>query len=199
MKSYMKYLISLLFLIGVIVVIVLLFNLIRNIFTSDSPEQQQTGKTRSYDLIGAGKSGQPVRYTVQGAVVGNEEHRSISITVDARTRKLEVLQSYNNQVIKSQETPNTQEAYNAFIAAINGAGFTSNVRPEGRGDEAQSCPLGRKYIFEAAPGTSNSFRTWSTSCGKKQGTFTGNQSTIQTLFQDQIPNYSQLVSGVQLN
>ena len=198
MNEYRRYAIAVLFLIGAIILIVLGFNLIRNLFKEDeAPRPEQTVKT--INLLDAGRSGKPVQFTIRGSIVGDEEHRSIRITVDGSQRKAEVLQGYNDQVIKTQESTNTPQAYEAFVAAINGGGFTSNVNAQGRGDEAQSCPLGRRLNYEVAPGTEDSFRIWSTSCGRNQGTFTGNSNLIQTLFQRQIPEYNVFVAGIKLS
>lgn len=198
MKEYRRYAMGIAFLIAAIVVIILIFNLIKALVTSDPPAEQQAQTNKKVELLKAPEKGQTVQYTVTGPVIAKEDQRSIRIKVSKDSRVVEVLQSYNAAVVKSQNLPNTKESFDAFIAALNGAGFASSVGPEGRGDEAQSCPLGRKFAFEIAPGMSESFRSWSNSCGNKQGTFTGNQTTVQTLFQKQIPNYGQYVADVRI-
>ena len=197
MREYGRYAIGILFLIGAIVLIVVGFNLIRNLFKNDTARQQEE-TAKVVNLLDAGRSGKDVRYTINGSVVGEEDRRSIRFTVDSNSRRVEVIEGYNNQVLKEQELPNTLQAYEAFTAALNGAGFTSAVDGKGRGDEAQSCPLGRRFSYEVAPGTRDAFRTWSTSCSRKTGTFTGNSSMIQTLFQQQIPDYTDFALGVKL-
>lgn len=167
MKDYARYGITVLFLVLAVVVIVVGFNLIRNLFTSDSPAEKQTGTSQKIDLLGAPDNNKAVQYTVAGPVVAVEEQRSVRITVSRDNRTVEVLQGYENQVVKSQQLPNTYEAYDSFIKAINGAGFTNTLPAEGRGDEAQDCPLGRKFAYEIAPLTDSSFRSWSNTCGKK--------------------------------
>lgn len=197
MQVVRRYGFGVLLLIIAIVLIVVGFNFVRGLFRND-PARQQEETAKRVNLLDAANSNRTVRYTINGSIVGNEEHRVIRITVDGSTRRAEVIQGYSSQVIKSQETPNTPEAYRAFIAAINGAGFTNTVAPQGRGDEAQSCPLGRKYAYELDPGAQGAFRTWNTSCSRSQGTFTGNTQLIQTLFQKQVPEYGKFTYGVQL-
>lgn len=199
MRNYARYAFGVMLLVIAIIFIVVLFNLVRNILAGGEQDRQQPQNSQKVDLLAVPSKDQAVQYSVSGPVVGREEHRSIRIKIDRDTRTFEVLRGYGNEVIKSQETPNTLEAYEAFIAALNGAGFTNSVAPEGRGQELQSCPLGRIYSYEIEPGTRDSFRTWSNSCSsKKEGTFTGNNKVIQTLFQRQIPNYNKLTSDVRL-
>lgn len=196
MKDFSRYAIGVVLLVLAIVLIVVGFNFIRNIFNGDDSQQQTVKKV---DLLTVPQKDQTVQYTIDGQIVGSEEHRIIRIKIDRDFRTIEVVQGYGNNIIKSQETPNTLEAYEAFIAAINGEGFVASVPPEGRGEEAESCPLGRRFIYEVAPGTSDSFRTWSNSCGRKEGTFAGDASAIRTLFQRQIPDYDKYVSDVRLS
>lgn len=199
MKDYARYATSVLFFIGVIILVIIGFNLIRNILKDDSPPAQQGETRRNVNLPEEAKSGKAVRYTIKGSVVGNEEYRSVRITVDRDNRLIEAIQGYDGQVLKSQQTPNTPQAYDAFIAAINGAGFTRRVDGENRGDEAQTCPLGRKFNYEVAPGTSDAFRTWSASCGNRQGTFGGNHGTIETLFRRQIPQHNDFMRDIRFS
>lgn len=197
MRDFRRYAIGVMLLIAVIVLIVVGFNFVRNLFKNE-PAQQQQETAKRVNLLDAANTGKAVRYTTIGTVVGNEEHRDIRITVDGSTRRIEVIQGYSGQVIKEQEAPNTPEAYRAFVAALNGSGFTSTLAPQGRGDEAQSCALGQKYNYELDPGVQGAFRSWSTSCGRNSGTFSGNARQIQALFQKQVPSYTQFVSGVNL-
>lgn len=198
LKKYSNYIIGAVLLIFAIILIIIGFNLVRSVFGGDTPAEQQTTAVKKVDLLAAPTANQAIQYTVHGPVVGNEDRRGVRITIDRTIRKVEVLQGYNDVVIKTQQTPNTQEAYQALVVALNGAGFVSNVAPEGRGDEAQSCPLGQKFSYELAPG-SNTFRSWSNSCSSKQGTFSGNRSLIETLMQKQIPDYNEFITDVKLS
>lgn len=200
MDKYFRYALGVVFGIVVIALLIFGFNLIRNILTPDDPQQESTQeqKKEKNDLLGAPAANKAVRYTVKGPIVGNEQHRSIRITIDRNTRTVDVLEGYEARVIKTQSTSNTQDAYQAFAEALNGVGFTKAFDAQGRGSEDQLCPLGQRYSFELAPGMSDSFRTWSNSCTANQGTFAGNRGVVQTLFQRQIPNYGQFISGIQL-
>ncbi len=206
MKDYIRYAIGVGMLILAIVVMVVLFNIIRNTINDGGDKPQESSQNQSkvvdgkkVDLLAAPTSNQSVRFTTRGAVYGNERHFSIRITVDRNTRLVEVVQGYDQTVVKSQSSPNTQDSYKAFVEALNGAGFTKSVDAEGRGAETQTCPLGYIYSFEVAPGTNSSFRTWSNSCKKAEGTSQANRDIVQQLFQRQIPDYDKFVQGVRLS
>jgi hypothetical protein len=66
-------------------------------------------------------------------------------------------------------------------------------------DERGQCPLGFRYILDLNDGSDDLSRLWASSCGSKVGTSGGSITTLQALFQAQIPNYSQLVSQVSLS
>jgi hypothetical protein len=200
MKSYGRYAASVLFAIAVIILVVIGFNLIRNIIRDEPPANQgEQQTTRDVNLVEEGRAGKPVRYTIIGGVVGNEEHRNVRITVEPGSRLAEIIQGYDGQVVSSQRTPNTRQAYDAFISALAGAGF---VRLAERGSsliEAETCPLGQRFNYEVAPGMSGAFYSWSASCGARQGTFGGNHQTVDTLFKRQIPDYGNFTQDVRFN
>lgn len=199
MKDARRYIVGVLLIIIAIMLIVLGFRAIANVFSNDDPEPvKQTSSSKKVDLLAAPGGNKAVQYTVRGPIVGNEQHQSIRITINRDDRRIEVLEGYNDNVIKSQTTKNTQEAYQAFIEAIYGAGFTNEVNGKDRGVEGQVCPLGRNFSFEVDPGRSGSFYSWSTSCSNKFGTFAGKRGTIDTLFRQQIPGYNNFVSGVRV-
>ena len=62
-------------------------------------------------------------------------------------------------------------------------------------DSRGVCPLGQQYIFESINGSSDLQHTWATSCGG-QGTFGGKTSTVITLFEKQIPDFTSRTSSV---
>lgn len=198
MRNYIRYAVGVLFLIGIILLIILGFNIIRGIFSTDEvPEQGQVQP--EVNLSEAAAANHAVQYTIIGSTVAREEHHSIRITVDNDSRRIDVLEGYEGQTIKSRELGNTTQAYEAFLAALNGAGYTNKLDPEGRGEEARSCPLGLRYSYEVNPGGQQQFRTWSVSCTRDLGTFAGNAELVRTLFKAQIPDYQKFVAGIRVN
>lgn len=197
-RSYVRYALGVLLLIGAIILMIVLFNVIRNSFrqTDTSPAIQAPNEKV---LNESASKGLPVQFTVRGIVNAQETHRSIRITVDRSTRTIDVLEGYNGKVIKTQTFPNTTEAYNSFIDSLEGAGFAKRAVGDNRGVEGVTCPLGLLYTYEIDPGVNPAvLRTWSTSCSSNQGSFTGNRIQVQTLFQRQIPDYNGFTSGITL-
>lgn len=201
MKEYLRYAALVISILLVIIVLVLGFKLIKSSLNKKDAPKQSTAitSTKEAGLLEAGQAGKPVQYTIRGVIKGNEEYHSIRFTIDGTVRRIEILEGYSDTVIKTQETENTSDAYNSFVAALNGAGFSRAVDAKGRGDEKQSCPLGRRYDYRIDPSASDGFHTWNTSCGKKYGTFSGNGTLVRRLFQLQIPNYDQFVRGTDLS
>lgn len=141
-----------------------------------------------------------VSLTTDGIVNGDELHRSIRITVSANQRELDVLQGYNPQIITSKSFINNQEAYTVFLKAIGNSGFALKIKnSKAPADERGQCPLGFRYIFNLNDGSDDISRLWSSSCGTAVGNFGGQTSTLLTLFQYQIPDYSTLTSQVNLS
>ena len=138
-----------------------------------------------------------VSYLIQGEMNGNEEHRAIRITVSKDSRLIEILGGYNYIPINTKYYKNTAEAYGPFLASLQVAGFSKEKNnpkisnPEGR------CPLGNKYFFSSTGIPSIPNNLWAANCSS-MGTFGGNLSTVQQLFQNQIPDYSKITSGVTL-
>jgi hypothetical protein len=184
------------YVIGVIAVVLVTILAVVLIIGRDSPGQQknQTGK-QAVSLYEQAKDGGTVAYKTEGKVVGDEDHYAVRITVSSNTRKVEILRGYNETVEKSQTFTNTQTGYEEFLKAIELAGFSRkrSYTPE---DERGVCPLGQRYTYEFEKSGEDSLKTWSTSCGAKQGTFGGVASTIRQLFQNQVPEYNQFVKGV---
>ena len=196
MQKFGRYIIGVLFLIVAIVVLVFIFNIFRSIFSNGDEEQSKPNG--AFNLSEASDQGKSLRYTVRGQINGREEHRLIRITVTPENRKLEILQGYDQEVLSSQEFQNNRSAYDAFAEALNGAGFTARGPITGGIPQDQACPLGRHFIYEVAPGEQNSFHSWNTTCGKKNGNFRGKDKDIRTLFEIQIPDYDTLIQDVRL-
>jgi len=147
-----------------------------------------------------------VSYLVVGQINSNEAHRAIRITVSNNSRLVEVLSGYQYIPINSKSYDNTIEAFKPFLASLQVAGFTvkkTNPRitnPEG------ICPFGNRYFFTSTGIPEIPDNLWSTSCssisvfggGSSAGTFDGNVNTVQTLFQNQIPDYNTITQNVQL-
>jgi hypothetical protein len=141
-----------------------------------------------------------VTFTQDGIINGDELHRAIRITISNTSRTLDVLQGYNPQIIQSKSFANNQVAYDVFLRAINYQGFLLNTKDsKAVTDERGLCPLGFRYILDLNQDGDDLSRLWASSCGSKVGDAAGTISTLQELFEDQIPNYETLVNQVNLS
>ncbi len=189
-----RYILALVILAVVIVGIIIL---VISLLSNDGPRTtQEPVKTtdRAKELT---KDTSSVSFTTYGRVVGEEERRAIRMVVSSSERRIEILQGYDEDIVKSESFPNKQSAYDAFLVALNSAGF-DNYDKDNKTDDRSQCATGRRYVYEAKFNNNESLRSWSTSCSTKISSFKGSRSLVQTLFQNQIPDYSKVVSGVRL-
>lgn len=149
------------------------------------------------NLLDHDKSDSAVKVTTQGRLVGEEQRRSVRITVTQSQRTIDVIQGYEGNVIKSETFSNTPAAYSTFIRALNTSGFT-RYRKGANTDERGSCPQENRYIYEINKGGQQIQRLWSSSCGSADGSFAGSGSRVRDLFQHQIPEYDKFTSDVHL-
>jgi hypothetical protein len=177
---------------GVIVVFVLAIILITG-NSSTQPAQTGAKKIALADYIDRDSA---LVFTQQGKIVGDQDYRSVRISINRIDRRVDVMQGYDNVVIKSQTFANTSAGYNTFVKALDLAGYTRQ-RTSKFNNEVGVCPLGNRFIYQLTVDGKDVQRTWSTSCGL-QGTFGGNIVTVHSLFRSQIPGYNSFVSGVSL-
>lgn len=137
-----------------------------------------------------------VSFTIQGKVVGDDDYRSIRITVTSSTRTLDILKGYEQTAVSTAQFSNNPKAYDIFLRALEIAGYTKTKNSR-YATEQGVCPLGNRYIYGVQSGTESVQRSWSATCSGF-GSYNGNPSLTRQLFQSQITDYSKLVSGVQL-
>ena len=174
-----------------------IFLLVRLISGGNDNQPKQPKTTQVQKVNKLSSDGQSVSYTVYGRLVGEEDRRALRITITGSERKLEVLQGYDESVLKSDSFSNKSSAFNEFLSALENAGFTRRdtvIKTDDRG----LCPLGNRYVFETQFNDNSKIRTFSTSCSAKNVSFKGERSTIDTIFKAQIPNYSGLTTNISL-
>lgn len=137
-----------------------------------------------------------VVYTIEGNVRGNNMYRAVRTTVSREYRLIEVIEGYQNNVIRSQKEANNSEAYATFLAAIEGKGFGAKRNTKNTNDEGV-CPLGLKFIYEIYDGNKQTQRLWSTNCGG-QGTSNANNTILRVLFDRQITNREKFTYNIAL-
>ncbi len=133
-------------------------------------------------------------YTVEGNVRGNNMYRAVRTTVTREYRLIEVIEGYQNNVIKSQKEANNQEAYATFLAAIESKGY-GKERKTKKADDEGACPLGQKFVYEIYDGQKQVQRFWATTCGS-QGTSGANNPVVRILFDRQITNRDRFMFNI---
>jgi hypothetical protein len=175
--------------IGMIIVIVVAFLLLFG--------GRGTDEVREPLMVEYSQRPAEVIYTARGRIVGDEEFRSVRITVNRSERIMEVLYGYQEDREVYQTYPNNAEAYTTFMLALGQSGY-GNERNVDNDDERGVCPLGRRFVYELVDGGDQILRSWSTSCSSRSGSFAGNANQVRKLFEAQIPDYRDLTRGVRL-
>lgn len=185
----MRYFVGLLLGIGLIV---LTFILIFKAFSGGNTPKEQSINLNDYATTNA-----IVRLTIEGQINSDQIHNRVRISVSKDTVLYEQIQGYEGKLIQDKTYPNNTQAYGTFLRALDLAGFDKGNK-NFDDDERGYCPSGRRYIYEAIDGGDTVLRWWSTSCGKSVGNFLGSSSTVQSLFQRQVPDYNKLTNKVRL-
>lgn len=136
-----------------------------------------------------------VEFVQYGEVTANEERRTLKIRVSETERVIQILDGYQEMVQKSQSYSNNRAAYESFMKALDFAGFTRKKVVDA-GVNEDSCPTGIKYIYKLNNDSQEVSNLWNNSCAPLNGTLGNNGSLIRSLFQKQIPDYSDVVQGV---
>jgi len=151
----------------------------------------------SINLVDYADTGSTVVYTQYGPLISEEQRVGIRISVSRDQRKLEILQGYNEKVVKEQTLTNNQAAYDEFIHALKIAGYDKSKKAK-YSDNRGVCPLGDKFTYKLMDNSKELLSLWSTSCGKGDGNFGGESTLIKTLFEKQIPKFDTITEQVTL-
>lgn len=183
------------YILGVLAVIIILITGIYLIIDNDpAPEQAAEEQVVLADYA---DSGATLEYFESGDIVAPEEHRAVRVTVSRNQRELEVISGYDGNVINRKTFPNTPEAFEAFVYALDQAGF-ANQRDTQLDTEKGVCPNGSRTVYTLRENSDEVLRLWSSSCSRNDGSFAGDRSLVEDLFEDQIPEFRQLTRGIGL-
>lgn len=169
-----------------------LFSIASNIFDTFSGDGAVT-QVNDYNV----SSTATARLIVDGPVVAASEHRSYEIAVSENVVSMTVYSGYGRNAIAEESYRNTDDAFTVFLSALEYEGVTDrqrNTTEEMDFEEEGVCPRGRRYIVEL----DSSIRRWSTSCRDGDGTAGFAMRDIRRLFEDQIPDFRDLVRGTGL-
>lgn len=181
-----RYLVGLFSLVILIVVIFIL--ILRG--PSSSPVQQ-------LNLFNDSNADIAVQLTIDSPVSASSTHHDIIVNVDSNQATLTITNGYQGKVDFSQSYPMSGKAFAAFLDSLQLNGFTVGNHASSLSNDQGHCALGDRYIYEVINGGGQKLqRYWYTSCDT--GTFGGNASVIQQLFDAQIPDYANQTSDINL-
>lgn len=184
----MRYFIAFLVTLGLI--IFLIFLLFRG---GGTPRNAVTPRT----LTSYASTNSDVSMTIDGPVVADQNYAQVNIVVNASQVTFQQIQGYQGTVVNQQTFANNANAYNVFLHALLHAGFSQGRNSKALSDERGICATGQVYIFELHNDGNQLQRYWATSCGGTK-TYLGSLSLTITLFQAQVPGYTDLTQNVQL-
>jgi hypothetical protein len=185
-----QFIIFLAFVVGFMLILMLTFG--RRSGTNNSGDSKKENKV--FELRDYDKKDAEIVATFDGPINGDDEHRSVRVTVTRQARTLEVIQGYQGKVIKTQSYPNNEDAYYDFVHALARTNF-GKKRHTNAESEVGACATGRRFVYEVLDENRDSVsRTWAGSCMK--GTSFADTDPVNNLFRRQITDYGKLVSGV---
>lgn len=185
----MRYFIGFLVTVGLIItLIILLFN-----GGGGKHEVSNTQKT----LTSYANTDAEVSMTLAGPIVASSNYQQIQITVGRDNVTYQQYSGYDGQVVNTQIFANTENSYDAFLHALQHAGFTRGDSNPDLKDDVGYCSTGQRYIFKMNQDGDQLQRYWATSCGGTK-TYLGALNLTLTLFQAQVPNYNELISTTNL-
>ena len=160
---------------GVLAIIVIAFVAIL-LIVRQGPSSTSTStakkKTTATSLLDYDNSESSVQLTIQGRLTGEDQHQSVRITVTQSKRTVEIINGYEDNIIKSQTFPNTPAAYTNFIQAINNAGYSKSRKAVAE-TEIGICPSGNRYVYQLNKGSEKIQRLWADNCAAGDGNFAG--------------------------
>lgn len=182
----------------VAVAIAALFSLAQSMFGgSNEPvtEQVNVGKQAITDT----KSTSKVRMSVRGPIKGNEDFYSYEITISPGKRNMTTYQGYVGKQVGTKNYDNNRNAYEQFVYALDIAGIMDNQPFTGSDNDLRGiCATGLVYQFDVLSGSNTIQSLWTTTCKSVKGSLGASRSYLSSLFEDQIPDFSQLKSKINL-
>lgn len=183
--------------VGIVLLIIIGAVLVFNIPWGGTSENVVQDIRTSKELVDYADSNVKAQMVTAGEINSQREHRQISVTVGRDSVVATILRGYNGEVLRQRRYANTEASYRAFLSALKTAQFT-NTQTTLNSNWLGACPTGMRYYFSLASSTERVVESWTTSCSRKEGTFSGDFSEVQRLFRNQVPDYSELTRGVDL-
>ena len=176
---------------GIVLVIIVIFLIIRAIFSSGSAAPQ----TQLSNPLLNTSTDRGVMMTIRGAIVANENARSYEIAVTPTTRSITQYSGYDGTVLQKEVLDNSPASYEQFVYALDKGGMTIS-RSVDNADTRGVCATGRIFTFSLQRDTTIASSLWTSSCSKEKGTLNTNAGYLQNLFDAQIPDAGKYINGI---
>lgn len=139
-----------------------------------------------------------MRFIQTGQVTAPENHFQVNINIDSTSRTMYIYNGYGVEPKTTKSYANNQESFNAFLGALEGAGFNRSKGQNRNISFDTFCTLGIRFNYQIFQDQNLVQNTWNSSCNPKEGTFAGTSNLVRQLFIQQIPDYNSLMNGVRL-
>lgn len=186
----MRYFVT--FLIGIGLVILVIILMIRALFGGGT--KQPT--TPEINLSDYTNTNVVMRIDVWSQVQANQTHQQLRIDVSKYSADIYLYNGYDSVLVKNQTFASNPQAYADFLKGLQIAGYTKGNPDKALADWRGYCPGGTRYIYQIIDGAKTVQSYWATSCMNTQPkTFLGSSILVNSLYQAQIPNYTDFTSG----
>lgn len=181
------------YVIGFGLLIVLLFIVIFMIVRGGGSDEAEVIETKRALTSYVSDANVTLVQTTVGPIVAAQNHTETQIRITNQNATLDVMQGYDGNVIASRTHAISTAAFGELLSALEKVGFTEGDTDKSLENDKGYCPTGERYIFEIREGSKTVQRFWSTSC-RGDKTFLGSAGSVIALFQEQIPDYSEVTN-----
>lgn len=186
----MRYIVGSLIAVGLVFIFIII--LARVIFGGGG---DQTEQVKQASLSDYKDTEVIVRMIAAGPIVADQDFKQVRIDIGRDANTLDIIDGYRGDVSKHENVPSNPIAYGNFLSAVEQYGLGSGKNDDS--DYSGACPTGSRYVYQIVRGSKVEKQYWTTSCGG-EGTFQGQYDMVNQLFQQQIPNYQEITSGLNI-
>ncbi len=182
------------FILGVALALVLLVVILIVVFSGGGPATQPKAAIATY----ANDPTAQATLLIDGPEGAGSNHNQIQIIITNSTSTINIIQGYNDNIIKSKTYPNSEAGFHVFLRSLEYSEFDIGNNDPKLSQASGYCPLGNRYIFSFNADNTLIQRYWITSCAGDPHTFDGNLDLTVTLFQNQIEDFNSITAGLNI-
>lgn len=133
-------------------------------------------------------------FVMQGPIVASQDHNYIQINVNSFNVTFDLYQGYSgNHLLLNKVYNNSPQAYLSLLEALKYSGFASGINNNSNG--TGYCSYGDVYTFYLYQNNKQVLKYWGTNCSGTPQTYAGNIAQTVQLFENQIPNFNNLIQN----